>query len=54
MKAKYYPKSSFLNAEVGVNPSYVWRSIMAAVEGVRVGARRKIGNGIDTNVWRMP
>ena len=27
MKARYYPKIDFLNASLGANPSYVWRSI---------------------------
>lgn len=54
MKAKYYPNTSFLNAEMGANPSYVWRSIMAASVGIRAGVRRRIGNGLDTTVWRMP
>ena len=48
MKAKYYPKTTFLNAEVGANPNYVWRSIMAALRAVRARARRKNGNGLDT------
>lgn len=51
LKAKYYPKSSFLEAEVGNNPSYVWRSIMAAMDIVKAGTRRKIGNGESTKVW---
>ena len=54
MKAKYYPKTTFLNAEVGANPSYVWCSIMAALRAFREGARRKIGNGLNTTVWRTP
>lgn len=51
LKAKYYPKSNFLEAEVGNNPSYVWRSIMAAMDVVKAGTRRKIGNGEATKVW---
>lgn len=54
MKARYFPKSEFLDAEIGVNPSYVWRSILAARVGVKAGARRRIGNGMDTTVWKMP
>lgn len=51
LKAKYYPKSSSLEAEVGNNPSYVWRGIMAAMDIVKAGTRRKIGNGESTKVW---
>ncbi|XP_019189681.1 PREDICTED: uncharacterized protein LOC109184071 [Ipomoea nil] len=29
-KARYYPKSSFYEAKMGNNPSFCWRSIMAA------------------------
>lgn len=29
-KARYFPKSSFVEASLGSNPSYAWRSIMAA------------------------
>ncbi|XP_074346113.1 uncharacterized protein LOC141684875 [Apium graveolens] len=54
MKAKYYPNFSFLNATVGTNPSYAWRSIMAAIDVVKVGARKRIGNGRDTRIWGDP
>lgn len=30
MKAKYFPNTDFLNAQLGSNPSYAWRSIMSA------------------------
>lgn len=36
------------------NPSYGWRSIMAAKEVLKHGLRKKIGNGYDTNVWEEP
>ncbi|XP_060974711.1 uncharacterized mitochondrial protein AtMg00310-like [Cannabis sativa] len=29
-KARYYPQGSFLNAELGQNPSFIWRSIWEA------------------------
>ncbi|XP_074378028.1 putative mitochondrial protein AtMg00310 [Apium graveolens] len=54
MKAKYFPNTDFLSAQLGSNPSYVWRSIMSAQETVRMGARRKIGDGADTKVWGVP
>lgn len=52
MKAKYFSNTNFLNAEVGVNPSFVWRSIMYAHSAVKMGVRRKIGNGVTTSVWQ--
>lgn len=30
MKAKYYPNGDFLNAKIGVNPNFMWRSLIAA------------------------
>lgn len=42
MKTKYYPRSDFLQALVGENPSYVWRSIVEAQEVVAQGCRRRI------------
>lgn len=51
MKAKYYPKTDFLNASLGANPSYVWRSILESQAVVRQGCRRRIGDGKDTRVW---
>ncbi|XP_074378628.1 uncharacterized protein LOC141720172 [Apium graveolens] len=54
IKARYYPNTSFLEAGVGRNPSYVWRSLMEAIGVVKAGTRRKIGNGMDTKVWHIP
>ena len=54
MKARYYSDSSVLNVKLGSNPSYVWRGIYQALEVVRAGARRKIGDGEDTMVWKVP
>ncbi|KAL8149608.1 uncharacterized protein LOC141704125 [Apium graveolens] len=54
MKARYYPESSIIHAELGNNPSYVWRGIYQALSVVKAGARRKIGDGKDTLVWNVP
>lgn len=54
MKAKYYPQTDLLNAGLGNNPSYVWRGIVAAMETLKSGVRRKIGNGENTLVWQDP
>ena len=29
-KAKYFPKSDFINAKLGSNPSYAWKSVWNA------------------------
>ncbi|KAL8158305.1 hypothetical protein AgCh_002851 [Apium graveolens] len=54
MQDRYYPKGDFLNATVGPNPSFMWRSIMAAQDLVRQGCRKRIGDGMSTRVWRVP
>lgn len=38
-KAKYFPKTDFLGARQGHNPSYIWRSIFASQVIVRGGQR---------------
>ncbi|CAH9109059.1 unnamed protein product [Cuscuta epithymum] len=52
LAAKYYPKNSFVEAKLGYNPSFVWRSILAAQEVVVAGSRRRVGNGKEISVWR--
>ncbi|KAL8102066.1 hypothetical protein AgCh_026811 [Apium graveolens] len=54
IKARYYPNSDFLNAKLGSNPSYMWRSIIDAQDAVKQGCRRKIGDGQSTRVWMVP
>jgi hypothetical protein len=36
-KAKYFPSCSFLEASLGSNPSYLWRSILAGWEVLKKG-----------------
>ncbi|WOG86655.1 hypothetical protein DCAR_0205872 [Daucus carota subsp. sativus] len=54
MKARYFPETDFLQAKVGANLSYMWRSIVAAQDLVRQGSRKRIGNGDTTTVWKIP
>ena len=51
LKARYFPNSSFLEAQVGKNSSYTWWSLMAAQEVLRRGLRWNIGNGRKTKIW---
>ncbi|XP_060960620.1 uncharacterized protein LOC133031197 [Cannabis sativa] len=44
-KAKYYPRTVFLNAELSNNLSFVWRSIWSAQHLVHLGARITIELG---------
>ena len=38
-KAHYFPNCSFMEAELGCNPSFVWRSLLEARELIRVGTK---------------
>lgn len=46
--------SSFVEATVGNNPSYAWRSIMAAHEVIIQGSYIQIGNGLQTTIGGSP
>jgi hypothetical protein len=50
-KEKYYPKGEFLQANLGMKPSYAWISIFNA-RGVLVdGLRWRVGNGEKIKSW---
>ncbi|XP_019181990.1 PREDICTED: uncharacterized protein LOC109177143 [Ipomoea nil] len=51
LKAKYFSNSEFLEAQIGNNPSYLWRSIIAGQEILKMGVARRIGDGADTRIW---
>ncbi|XP_019194227.1 PREDICTED: uncharacterized protein LOC109188138 [Ipomoea nil] len=53
-KARYYPTNSFYDACLGNNPSFCWRSILAAQKLICGGVRRRIGNGQSTLIWDHP
>ncbi|XP_031111934.1 uncharacterized protein LOC116015909 [Ipomoea triloba] len=53
-KARYFPKTSFVDATLGGNPSFCWRIIMAAHELICSGVRRRIGDGKSTLIWGHP
>lgn len=44
-KDRYYKDGDFLSAKLGSNPSFIWRSVLAAQGLLRRGARKGIGNG---------
>ncbi|OMO96399.1 reverse transcriptase [Corchorus capsularis] len=52
LKAKYFYRSSFMQATLGHNPSFVWRSLLAGREVIRSGSRWRIGNGQTVDIWR--
>uniref|UniRef100_A0A803NSR7 Uncharacterized protein n=1 Tax=Cannabis sativa TaxID=3483 RepID=A0A803NSR7_CANSA len=51
---EYFPSTDFLSADLGNNPSFVWRSIWDAQRLVRLGAVRTIGNGESTSILSHP
>ena len=51
-KVIYFAGCSFREVQVGRNPSYAWRSIMAAKKVVTKGSRWIIGNGERVNIWK--
>ncbi|XP_019160490.1 PREDICTED: uncharacterized protein LOC109157064 [Ipomoea nil] len=53
-KARYYPTNSFYEACLGNNPSFCWRSILAAQDLICGGVRRRIGDGKSTLIWEHP
>jgi hypothetical protein len=51
LKAKYFPKSSFLEAEMGKRPSFMWRSFLAAKDLLSNGILWRVGDGKSINIW---
>ena len=51
-KAKYFAGCSFMEAQVGKKPFYVWQSLMATRETIEMGSRWCIGNGRTVEIWR--
>ncbi|KAL8149774.1 hypothetical protein AgCh_006690 [Apium graveolens] len=45
-KARYYPGGTFLNAKIGSNPSYIWRSVLESQSVLKQG----VGNGQTINI----
>jgi len=51
IKAKYYPNSSFLEAQVGSRASFVWRSLCNARELLNQGLIWRVGDGRSITIW---
>ncbi|XP_060972144.1 uncharacterized protein LOC133038111 [Cannabis sativa] len=51
-KARYFPNCSFLEAELGGNPSFIWPSVLESQTLLRDGARRRIGPGSSTELMK--
>lgn len=51
MKEKYYKDINILNARLGTDPSYLWRSVCGVLPLVKAGMRWRIGNGRKVRIW---
>ncbi|XP_074346913.1 uncharacterized protein LOC141685724 [Apium graveolens] len=53
-KARYFAECNFLEARIGNNPSFIWRSIWEAKHVISAGMRWKIGSGNSVNIVGQP
>lgn len=57
-KARYSPNCSFMEAEIGNNPSFVWRSLLETRDLTRAATVWKVGDErsikIDDHRWLPP
>ncbi|KAH9666707.1 reverse transcriptase domain-containing protein [Citrus sinensis] len=53
-KARYYPNADFTQAKMGSNPSFVWRSILAAQKILIQGSRVQVGSGQSITIGSVP
>ena len=44
-KARYFPNCSFMEAKIGCNPSFVWRSLLEARELIKAGTAWHMADG---------
>lgn len=54
LKARYFPRSSILQASIGYRPSFSWRSICSAKDVITEGSIWQIGNGQSVSIWGDP
>ena len=54
LKSKYFPRTTFLEATVPNNPSYLWRSILEAKDVLNMGLRWRVGTSSKINFWKDP
>jgi hypothetical protein len=53
-KARYFPHSSFLESNIGNNPSFAWKSIWRSRQVLVLGCRWQIGDGRNIKVMGDP
>jgi len=52
LKCKYYPDRDIGAAELGVNPSYTWRSLHGVKWVIEKGSRSIVGDGSSLKAWQ--
>ncbi|KAH9752558.1 putative reverse transcriptase/RNA-dependent DNA polymerase [Citrus sinensis] len=53
-KARYFPRTSIVEAVLGHNPSFVWRSLLAAKHIIVRSSRIQVGSGQNTLIGSDP
>ncbi|XP_031120323.1 uncharacterized protein LOC116023462 [Ipomoea triloba] len=53
-QSRYFNGKNFLEANLGTNPSYCWRSILARQAVLKRGCFCRIGDGLSTKIWHQP
>jgi hypothetical protein len=51
LRAKYFPCDSFLSSVVGTRPSFVWRSLLSAIDLLKEGLVWRVGDGKSIHIW---
>ncbi|KAJ9167546.1 hypothetical protein P3X46_022190 [Hevea brasiliensis] len=53
-KAKYFPKGDFLDAQLGYDPSFIWKSLLHSQVLFKKGARWRVGDKKYIFIWNDP
>lgn len=48
----YFPNWSFMEANLGLNPSFAWREIWETQKLLKVGQQWRMGDGKSIKIWR--
>jgi hypothetical protein len=51
-KSRYFPRTNFMEAQIGYQPSYAWRSMFSVKKVMEMGLRWTIGNGQNVRIWK--
>lgn len=52
IKQNFYPKTNFLEAKLGLRPSYVWRSILTSQPLLKTGLIQFVGKRKSIKIWK--